>query len=134
MTRPYLELIGVFSLFTFIATLLFIPWLVARLPEDYFIRYLSSLHQPTKKLHPGTLIILTLRNMVGLVLLLAGVAMLFLPGQGVLTIVIALTLMAFPGKHALIERILQIPSVPRSLNWIRTKTNRPQFIWLDPKE
>lgn len=43
----------------------------------------------------------SLRNVLGAILLVAGIAMLVLPGQGVPTILISLGLMNFPGKYRL---------------------------------
>lgn len=53
--------------------------------------------------------------------------MLVLPGQGLLTIVLGLFLMDFPGKFYLLDVILHNKAVQHSLNWIRRKGNRPEF-------
>jgi len=63
------------------------------------------------------------------VVLLAGTAMLFLPGQGILTIILGVALMSFPGKYRLLFTLTTRPSVQHSLDWIRTKTGHPKFIW-----
>ncbi|MGB1110330.1 MAG: PGPGW domain-containing protein, partial [Gammaproteobacteria bacterium] len=68
-----------------------------------------------------------LRSAFGLLLLLAGIAMLVLPGQGILTILIGIGLMEFPGKFALECRLAGIPSVYRALNWIRRKGGQSDF-------
>ena len=47
-----------------------------------------------------------LRNAVGLVLVTAGLAMLVLPGQGIITLLVGIILMDFPGKHRLVELCL----------------------------
>jgi hypothetical protein len=65
------------------------------------------------------------KNLLGLVFVLAGVAMLVLPGQGILTILIGLMLMNFPGKRGLEQRLVQQPSVWRAINWIRSKAHQP---------
>ncbi|NIV30742.1 MAG: hypothetical protein GWN58_14950, partial [Anaerolineae bacterium] len=67
------------------------------------------------------LVVLVLKNLLGLVLLVAGVAMLVLPGQGLLTIVIALTLLNFPGKYHLERWVVSRPPVYRAINWIRRR-------------
>jgi hypothetical protein len=59
------------------------------------------------------------------VLILAGVAMLVLPGQGILMILIGLMLMDIPGKRALERRLVQQPSVWQVMNWIRAKAHQP---------
>jgi hypothetical protein len=75
------------------------------------------------------LILLVVRNSLGLLLFLAGVAMLFLPGQGLLTMLIGICLMNFPGKRILLERLVNIPSLQRGLNWIRRKQGRAEFVF-----
>jgi hypothetical protein len=68
---------------------------------------------------------LIVKNLLGIVFIVAGLIMLLLPGQGVLTILIGLTLMNFPGKHALERWIVRQPAVLRAINWIRAKAHQP---------
>jgi drug/metabolite transporter (DMT)-like permease len=68
-----------------------------------------------------------LKNLLGIIFILAGVAMLILPGQGILTILLGIMLMNFPGKHTLERRIVQQPAVLRAINWMRTKANHPEL-------
>lgn len=124
-----LKWLGIISIITFTVSILLIPWLIGRLPEDYFIRQ----HYPSsKRLLFQSLflfVLAVLRNIFGAVLLLAGIAMLFLPGQGILTIILGLSMLNFPGKHKLLLKLIQRSSIQKGLNWIRSKTNRPPFIW-----
>lgn len=125
---PVLKWLGIISFFTFMVSILLIPWLISLLPPDYFIR--GKRPPPLTPLPPIIALLLTLlRNIFGIVLLLAGIAMLFLPGQGILTMLLGISLLDFPGKHRLIEKLIQQPSVQRGMNWIRVKTKRPPFIW-----
>ena len=117
--------LGVISLFTFISSLLMLPWLVSRIPEDYF---LHQRRQPTtwktnKPLQRKLLLIG--KNLLGAILLCGGFLMLFLPGQGLLTIAMGLLLMDYPGKFKLERRIVAIPSILNGLNWLRAKANHP---------
>jgi hypothetical protein len=117
--------LGFGSLIMFLLSPLLVAFLVMRLPPDYFVdprRHTSRLH----RLHPAVwLTIVLLKNALGLVLLLAGVAMLVLPGQGLLTILIGLLLINFPGKFALERRLVSRPGVLRGINWIRRKGGSP---------
>ena len=54
--------------------------------------------------------------------------MLILPGQGILTILIGLFLMNFPGKFKLERKLIAMPKVLKSLNWIRTKAGKEPFV------
>jgi hypothetical protein len=117
--------LGALSLVTFVGSLILIPWLVVRIPADYFTR---DRHRPQRhpRQHPVLLVFgLIVKNLLGMAFVVAGLIMLLLPGQGVLTILIGLTLMNFPGKHALERRIVQQPAVLRAINWIRAKAHRP---------
>ena len=82
--------LAVSSLFMFVGTLIAIPVILVRLPADYFDirkpRPWMEAHHPILRV-VGHL----LKNLVGLDFVLAGLAMLLLPGQGVLTILIGLS-------------------------------------------
>jgi hypothetical protein len=122
--------LGLLSLATFILSLLCIPLLVARLPEDVFLTQVHSKSTP-KPLTIGRVMLFILKNSVGLILLVAGILMLFLPGQGLITIVIALVLLSFPGKKSLFTLLIRQPQVQHSLDWLRKKTKKPPFRWPD---
>jgi UPF0716 family protein affecting phage T7 exclusion len=62
-----------------------------------------------------------LKNLIGAVLLVGGIAMLVLPGQGLLTMLLGLSLINFPGKFWLERKLIQRRAVHRSVNWIRRK-------------
>ena len=66
---------------------------------------------------------------LGMMLLLAGIAMLVLPGQGIITILVGLSLIPFPGKRRLELFLLSRKTVRSSLNWIRIKANKDPFIF-----
>jgi hypothetical protein len=104
------------------------PFILARLPEDYFTR--SALSQ---RMRPRSgyraLLLRVLRNIAGWPLLLVGIALLVLPGQGVLTIIAALALMDFPMKKRLLHRLLREERIRRALDWLRRVTGKPPFLW-----
>lgn len=120
--------IGLFSVITFVGSLLLIPVIVSRIQEDYFVdrqRHLSRL----KNFHPIVYIaIFILKNILGVLLALAGIAMLVLPGQGILTLLIGVSLMNFPGKYALERRLVSQSRVFNAINWIRKRADKPPLI------
>ncbi len=104
------------------ATLIAVPILIALMPSDYFSR--GKLRP--REIHPifrWTLLIL--KNILGLILIISGLAMLVLPGQGVITILVGLSLLDFPHKKNLERRLVQNPQVLKTMNWIRIRANRP---------
>jgi Putative transmembrane protein (PGPGW) len=108
------------SLLMFVGSLLAVPWLIARAPRDFFLR-------DQEAARTGNVALKILKNVVGAVLTGAGVLMLLLPGQGILTLIVGLALMDLPGKRALLERLARRPSVLRALNYVRQKTGREPF-------
>ena len=117
--------LGVSSIFIFIISIMGISWFVAQIPEDYF---LSVKRKPTKWIEKKPvlrLLVLFGKNIIGLSLLVGGLLMIVLPGQGLLTIVTGLLLINYPGKFRLEQKIVGIPSVFKALNWIRIKANKP---------
>jgi hypothetical protein len=120
------------SLVTFVGSLIAIPWLVVRIPADYFLHRRFFLHGDRTR-HPALRIsLLILKNALGVLLLPAGAAMLVLPGQGVLTIVVGLMLIDFPGKFALERWLVELPAVLSAINWMRAKAGHPPL--RSPKE
>jgi len=59
------------------------------------------------------------------VLLAAGIAMLVLPGQGILTMLIGISLVDFPGKRQLERKLIGQPAVLNTINKVREKFGRP---------
>ena len=119
---------GVISLVVFILSLLSLPWLVAQIPEDYF---LPKKRQPTawKNQHPVIrLLALMGKNLIGYSLIMAGLLMLFLPGQGILTLVVGLILVDYPGKFKLERKLVKTPAILNSLNWLRRKAKKPPLV------
>ena len=74
---------------------------------------------------------LVFKNTLGAVLVLGGLAMLVLPGQGVLSILIGTSLLSLPGKRRLERWIVRSRAVMRGLNWIRRRAGQPP---LEPPE
>ena len=90
--------IGVLSFVMFVGTLIAIPIILSRLPANYFQHVLE--HVWMEGYHPVLRKMgMICKNTVGLIFLLAGLAMLLLPGQGILTMVIGMSLLDFPGKR-----------------------------------
>jgi hypothetical protein len=122
-----LEWLGLFSVLTFIGSLIAIPWIIGRLPEKFFIRHRQVVEERHKS-HPVVAkLTLVLRNAVGFFFLVAGLAMLVLPGQGIIMMLIGITLIDFPRKHQVIDFLVRRPRVVKLLNWIRDKEKKPPF-------
>ena len=116
--------LGIFSIFIFLFSIIGISWFIAYIPEDYF---LGSRRQPikwVKNMPTLRFLFLCVKNFFDILLILGGILMLVLPGQGFLTIVTGLILINYPGKFKLEQKIVSMPSVFKALNWIRIKANK----------
>jgi hypothetical protein len=113
------------SVVTFVATLIAVPWIVIRIPHDYFAhrtRHATDWSQH----HPAVRVLLKAgKNTLGAVFVLVGLAMLALPGQGLLTMLIGVMLLDFPGKFRFERWFVGRRPVLRAMNWLRKKGGRP---------
>lgn len=109
----------------FLGTLVSIPRLAAAIPADYF----THERRPRGRFsnaHPALRTVLFLaRSAIGCVLLIAGFAMLVLPGQGLLTILAGILVLEFPGKYRLEKRLVSVQWIRRILNRIRERRGMP---------
>lgn len=125
LAPPVLIGLGVFSVVTFVASIVGVPYFLSHLPADYFSRRERiALGLPATG---GGVHILwkVLRNLLGAVLVLLGILMLVLPGQAILTILIGALLMDFPGKRRFERWVIARPSVMRALNRLRRRAGQP---------
>ena len=82
-----LGVIAAVSVVTFLLSLVGVPWFLARVPADYF----SAHERAAAGIDAGDrsrwqVALRVGRNALGVLLLLAGIAMLLLPGNGIVTI------------------------------------------------
>lgn len=109
------------SALVFVGSLLAVPWFVARIPTDYF-RSDERHPLPWAGQHPLVRWpLLAVKNLLGLLFLAAGIAMLLLPGQGLLTMLAGIILMDFPGKFRFERWLIRQPAVLGSVNWLRRR-------------
>ncbi len=116
--------VGIVSFIVFVISLLLTPFLLGKIPIDYFV------HTNQHKLeieHLGHLIVVLIRTLVGSILFIAGIVMLVTPGQGVISILLGLFLMEFPGKRKLELKLINHEPTFKTLNWLRNKANKPPF-------
>jgi hypothetical protein len=121
--KNFILWLGSISFLVFIFSLISIKWLVALIPSDYFIEDKRNKYQSS---YPLTwLISIIIKNIVGYILIIGGILMLVLPGQGLFTIIIGLMLSNYPGKYFIERKFIAIPSVLKTINWLRKKSNKP---------
>ncbi|HEX6726184.1 MAG TPA: PGPGW domain-containing protein [Nitrospira sp.] len=112
------------SVVFFVGSLIAIPFILVRLPTDFFDtrvprRWMEN-HHPILRLL-GHLV----KNVAGAIFLFAGFLMLFLPGQGILTMLIGVTMLDFPGKRRMEAKMIGQPAVLNTINNMRRKFGKP---------
>jgi len=115
------------SLVAVIGTIIGIPWVVTRLPHDYFSRPQRAVWRESAGEPVFALVLGVLKNILGALLAVLGLVMLVTPGQGLLTLLVGLLLMNFPGKYQLERWLVLRPGVLRGLNWLRNRRDQAPF-------
>jgi len=116
------------SMATLFLALVAVPLLIVRIPADYFAYPDRSGSEWIRKRPWFRLAWLIAKNGLGSAFLVLGALMLFLPGQGLLTLLIAVALLDFPGKFRLQRWVATRRGVLASINWIRTRAGRPPLV------
>ncbi|HYE15663.1 MAG TPA: hypothetical protein VD968_14560 [Pyrinomonadaceae bacterium] len=123
-------LLGVlFSVVTFVASIAVVTVVLVKLPRNYF--HSSHAREFLTQRHPVLRAVgVFFKNLFGLVLVGFGVLMSLpgVPGQGVLTILLGIMLLDFPGKRALEVRLVSRPKVFRAINGLRARFDKPPLI------
>ncbi|MDZ7737312.1 MAG: PGPGW domain-containing protein [Gammaproteobacteria bacterium] len=117
-----------FSLLTFFGTLIAVPMLLVRIPRDYFAH--EKRERLTQRNHNilSKTFLVVIKNAIGCVLVFMGIIMLFTPGQGIITILVGLMLLNYPGKYRLERWIVSRPAVFRTINWLRRRARREPLV------
>jgi hypothetical protein len=105
-----------FSVIAFVGTLIAIPAILIRLPPDYFKNHH---HKPWFANHHPVIrtLGLLIKNLAGIIFL----------GQGLLTMLLGILFIDFPGKHRLEQQLIQHPKVLKAINAFREKSGKPPF-------
>jgi hypothetical protein len=107
-----------------LASVVAVPWVIVRLPVDYFSHHRKP--QPAfSGFSPAVRIPLIIgKNLLGLALVGLGLMFLVLPGQGVIVLVIGVSLLDFPHKKQLERWLISRGPILKLANWLRAKWNR----------
>jgi hypothetical protein len=114
------------SVLFFVLSVIGLPMVLTRMPADFFSRPQRRRLRLAERKRPFWFVVLHgLKNLLGGVLLVLGLLMLFVPGQGLLTIFVSLFLLDFPGKHWLQRWVMARPAVHGPVNALRRRAGRP---------
>lgn len=114
---------------SFLINLGIVSLILVKLPADHF-----SKNRKTKfwsganpALHAAKVIG---KNVVGVFLVLLGIVLSLpgVPGQGLLTILLGIMLLDFPGRERLEQKLLSKPSIVNTINRLRGRFGKPPLV------
>ena len=112
------------SIATVVAAVFAMPLMIGRLSVDYF----TDRPLPGPSRHSiWHALLWVVKNLFGVILVAIGLALLVLPGQGLLMMLVGLMLMDFPGKRRLERAVVRRPALWKALNWMRRRRGKPEF-------
>ena len=112
---------------TFAVSSAIAAFILVKMPANYFHsshgrEFLTGSH-PTLR-WAGVVV----KNLVGLVFVVLGVVMTVVPGPGLLTILLGVTLLDFPGKRRLELKLVSRPAVRHAIDRVRARFHRPPLM------
>jgi hypothetical protein len=123
-------LIGVLIfLGSFFVNLAIVSVILVKLPADHFSkdRKTKFWSGPRPALHAAGVIG---KNILGILLVALGVVLSLpgVPGQGLLTILLGVMLLDFPGRDRLEQKLLSKPSIVNAINRLRGRFDKPPLV------
>ena len=126
--------IGIF-LVTFVVSLVLVGMFLVWLPARYFVdreqRHFWIDRHPVIRITG-----VVLKNVAGLLLILLGLGLSLpgVPGQGLLTMLVGVILLDFPGKQRFERWMLGLPRVLRTVNRLRARYGRDPLVLETPED
>jgi hypothetical protein len=111
---------------SFLINLAIVSFILVKLPADHFSKsHKSKFWEGRNPLLRWAAIIG--KNIGGVLLVALGVVLSLpgVPGQGLLTILLGIMLLDFPGKHRLEQKLLSRPSIVNAINGLRGRFGKP---------
>lgn len=126
--RPWAWLFVPLSAALLLLSLAVLPWVLVQLPVDYLVNPRAHI-QVGRTDHPTARRVLAVfQTLLGALLLAAGLAMLVLPGQGVLAVLAGLLLLRFPGKRQVVRALLSRRGLLRAVDALRGRFGHDPLI------
>ena len=119
--------VGIF-LVTFLANLALVSFILVKIPADYFR---ESQGKFLAKQSPVVRVLaLVGKNIAGVILVVVGILLSLpgVPGQGVLTILLGVMLLDFPGRRRFERWIVSSPKVLKAVNKLRKRFDKPKLV------
>ena len=111
---------------SFLINLAIVSVILVKLPANHFSksRKTKFWSGPHPALHALKVIG---KNVAGVLLVALGIVLSIpgVPGQGLLTILLGIMLLDFPGRHRLEQKLLSKPSIVNTINSLRRRFRKP---------
>ena len=120
---------GLVFLATFAISLAIVSFIMVKLPPDYFQK--DRPRELWSDKHPAVRFLgVFAKNLLGVVLVVLGIVMSIpgVPGQGILTVLLGIMLLDFPGKRDLEHSLVSRPQVHKAINKLRQKFGKPALV------
>lgn len=113
---------------TFSISLAIVSVIMVKIPADYFKE--DRPRDLWAGRHPAVRLLGVVgKNILGVLLVVLGILMSIpgVPGQGILTILLGIMLLDFPGKRRLEYKLVSRPQVLKTINKLRHKFGKPSL-------
>ena len=111
---------------SFLVNLGIVSAILVKLPADHFSkrRKTKFWDGPRPAIHAAKVIG---KNIAGVLLVALGIVLSLpgVPGQGLLTVLLGIMLLDFPGRHRLEQKLLSKPSIVNTINRLRGRFDKP---------
>ena len=111
---------------SFLINLGIVSLILVKLPADHFSKKRKTKFWagPRPAIHAAKVIG---KNIAGVLLVALGIVLSLpgVPGQGLLTVLLGIMLLDFPGRHRLEQKLLSKPSIVNTINRLRGRFDKP---------
>lgn len=111
---------------SFLVNLGIVSLILVKLPADHFSKSRKTKFWagPRPAIHAAKVIG---KNIAGVLLVALGIVLSLpgVPGQGLLTVLLGIMLLDFPGRHRLEQKLLSKPSIVNTINRLRARFDKP---------
>jgi hypothetical protein len=123
-----LILAGVFAVVLALASTALALLVLVRLPPRYFVEPRRGFMEGNHPLLRAAGILA--KNLLGVILIVAGIALMLpgVPGPGIVTLLVGLALLDFPGKRTLERRVIRQRRILAAVNALRRRFSAPPLV------
>jgi hypothetical protein len=120
-------LVGVLIfLVTFAVNLAIVSFILVKIPADHFRKDRQTKFWSGPKPAVHALAVIG-KNILGILLVALGIVLSLpgVPGQGLLTVLLGIMLLDFPGRDSLERKLLKRPEIIKTINRLRGRFDKP---------